>query len=70
VIVYYAALSLDGRIAGLDHDLAFLKTLEGGPERDYENFIAGVDSLIMGAGTWDFLVRHGSWQPLCFDMSR
>jgi dihydrofolate reductase len=61
VIVYYAALSLDGRIAGLDHDLAFLETLEGGPERDYEKFIAGVDSLIMGARTWDFLVQHGSW---------
>ncbi len=61
MIVYYAALSLDGRIAGLDHDLAFLKTLAGGPERDYENFVAGVDSLIMGARTWDFLVQHGSW---------
>jgi dihydrofolate reductase len=61
VLVYYAALSLDGRIAGLDHDLAFLKTLEGGPDRDYENFIAGLDSLIMGARTWDFMVAHGSW---------
>ena len=60
VIVYYAALSLDGRIAGLDHDLAFLKTLTGA-ENDYETFYADVDSLIMGAGTWEFMVRHGSW---------
>ena len=60
-VVYYAALSLDGRIAGADHDLAFLHTLDRGPEGDYEGFYAGVDSLIMGGGTWDFMVRHGSW---------
>ena len=28
---------------------------------DYEDFYVGVDSLIMGARTWDFMVRHGSW---------
>jgi len=68
-VVYYAAMSLDGRIAGPDHDLSFLETLTGGPENDYEDFYAGVDSLIMGARTWDFLVRHGSWpyagKPAC-----
>ena len=60
MITYYAALSLDGRIAGVDHDLAFLKTLTGA-ENDYEVFYADVDSLIMGARTWDFMVAHGSW---------
>jgi dihydrofolate reductase len=58
-VVYYAAMSLDGRISGPDHDLTFLKTLDGG--NDYEVFYADVDSLIMGARTWDFMVRHGSW---------
>ena len=48
MIVYYAAMSLDGRIAGADHDLAFLQTLTGA-ENDYEVFYADVDSLIMGA---------------------
>ena len=61
MIVYYAASSLDGRIAGPDHDLSFLETLAGGPGDDYERFYADVDSLIMGAGTWEFIVRHGSW---------
>jgi dihydrofolate reductase len=61
VLVYYAALSLDGRIAGPAHDLSFLQTLERGPEGDYESFYDGVDSLVMGAGTWEFMVRHGSW---------
>jgi dihydrofolate reductase len=59
VIVYYAAMSLDGRIAGPDHDLSFLQTLDGG--NDYLTFYEGVDSLVMGARTWDFMVRHGSW---------
>ncbi len=60
MITYYAALSLDGRIAGDEHDLSFLKTLTGA-ENDYEVFYADVDSLIMGARTWDFMVAHGSW---------
>ena len=59
MIVYYAAMSLDGRISGPDHDLSFLQTLDGG--NDYEIFYADVDSLIMGARTWDFMVQHGSW---------
>jgi dihydrofolate reductase len=60
-VVYYAALSLDGRIAGPDHDLSFLRTIDRGPDGDYDRFYAGVDSLILGAGTWEFMVRHGSW---------
>ncbi|HEY7536423.1 MAG TPA: dihydrofolate reductase family protein [Gaiellaceae bacterium] len=61
MIVYYAALSLDGRIAGPDHDLSFLQTLSRGPAGDYESFYDGCDSLVMGGGTWEFMVRHGSW---------
>jgi len=62
VIVYDAAMSIDGRIAGPDHDLSFLQTLGGGPESgDDVAFYAGVDSLVLGAGTWEFMVRHGSW---------
>jgi dihydrofolate reductase len=60
VLTYYAAVSLDGRIAGDGHDLSFLRTLTGA-ENDYEAFYADVDSLIMGARTWDFMVAHGSW---------
>ena len=59
-VVYYAAMSLDGRIAGLDHDLSFLQTLTGA-ENDYLTFYERVDSLVMGARTWDFMVAHGSW---------
>ena len=60
MIVYYAALSIDGRIAGPDHELAFLQTLTGA-ENDYLDFYGDVDSLIMGARTWEFMVAHGPW---------
>ena len=60
--MYYAALSLESRIAGPGHDLRFLETLKGGPEGDYEQLFAGVDSLVMGAETWRFMIGHGSWR--------
>ena len=60
-VVYYAAVGIDGRIAGPEHDLAFLETLAGGPEGDYDRFFAQVDSVVLGAETWRFLVAHGSW---------
>ncbi len=61
-IVYYAACSLDGRIAGPDHDLRFLETLSGGADAyGYAEFVSEIDSLLMGAETWRFMVRHGSW---------
>ena len=60
---YYVATSLDGRIAGPDHDLAFLESLDGehGESDDYARFEATIDGLVMGARTWEFLVGHGSW---------
>jgi dihydrofolate reductase len=55
-IVYYLAASLDGRIAGPDHDLSFLQTLSGGPTGyGYDEFIAEVDGLVVGASSWDFM---------------
>jgi dihydrofolate reductase len=60
-IVYYVAMSLDGRIAGPDHDLAFLQTLAGGIDAyGYEDFFAEIDGLVLGAGTYEFMTQH-SW---------
>jgi dihydrofolate reductase len=61
-IVYYAAASLDGRIAGPEHhELTFLRTLSDGPAGyGYDEFFAGVDGLVMGASSWEFVARQ-SW---------
>lgn len=60
-IVYYVAMSLDGRIAGPGHDLSFLQTLPGGPGGyGYDEFIAGIDGLVVGASSWDFMKDY-SW---------
>ena len=60
-IAYYVAASLDGRIAGPDHDLAFLETLStDAGDHGYAEFLAEVDGLILGAGTYDFMTQH-SW---------
>ncbi|MET1008744.1 MAG: dihydrofolate reductase family protein [Gaiellaceae bacterium] len=53
---YYVAMSLDGRIAGPEHDLSFLQTLAQGPGGyGYDEFIAGIDGLVVGASSWDFM---------------
>ena len=49
-------MSLDGRIAGPNHDLSFPQTLSGGPGGyGYDEFIAEIDGLAVGAGSWDFM---------------
>ena len=59
-VVYYVAMSLDGRIAGPEHDLGFLQTLSGGPSGyGYDEFIAEVDGLVVGASSWDFMKDYG-----------
>ena len=55
-VSYYVAMSLDGRIAGPGHDLSFLQTLSGGPSAyGYDEFIAGIDGLVVGASSWEFM---------------
>jgi hypothetical protein len=58
-VVYYVAMSLDGRIAGPEHDLSFLQTLAAGPGgHGYDEFISGIDGLVVGASSWDFKKDH------------
>jgi len=54
-VTYFAASSLDGRIAGPNDDLGFLDLFEGTfPDGPYNMWalIAGFDSLVMGATTF------------------
>jgi dihydrofolate reductase len=59
-VVYYTAATLDGFIADEHDSLAWLfeqKTEEGGPG-GYEEFIAGVGALAMGATTYEWISDH------------
>jgi dihydrofolate reductase len=60
-VVYFAAAALDGRIAGPDDDLSFLQTLAGDGESPVAQFLAGVDGLVMGAGTFRVVSSRDPW---------
>jgi riboflavin biosynthesis pyrimidine reductase len=62
-VVWYTAMSIDGRIAGPGDDMSFLECVAGdGEERDFEDFIAGVDAIVIGGGTLRWL--HGEGHDL------
>jgi dihydrofolate reductase len=57
---YYTATSLDGFIADPDHSLTWLFTRQqdrGGP-LNYDDFIARVGALAMGATTYEWILDH------------
>jgi riboflavin biosynthesis pyrimidine reductase len=62
-IVWYTAMSMDGRIAGADHSLEFLDVVPGPGANDFDEFIAGIDGVLVGAETLRWLVRHGHGWP-------
>lgn len=57
-VTLFIATSLDGYIAGPDDDLSWLFT-----DADYgfSNFYAGVDTLLMGRGTFEAVKAMGPW---------
>jgi riboflavin biosynthesis pyrimidine reductase len=62
-IVWYTAMSMDGRIASADHSLEFLDMISGPGANDFDEFIATVDGVLVGAATLRWLVRHGHRWP-------
>ncbi|MCB0649552.1 MAG: dihydrofolate reductase [Saprospiraceae bacterium] len=55
----FIAMSLDGFIAKPDDDLSFLKAVEKeGEDYGYEAFTSGIDTLIIGRKTYDYVVRE------------
>lgn len=55
---YYAASSLDGFIATLDDSLEWLFPLGDITETSYPSFIREVGALVMGAATYEWMLRH------------
>lgn len=63
-IVWYTAMSMDGRIAAADGSLDFLDvSLADGSGNDFGQFIAGVDGVLVGASTLRWLISHGRGWP-------
>lgn len=62
---YYVASSIDGFIATLDDDLAWLLQFDGadGISESYDSFMAGVGCIVMGGETYRWLMEHepGKW---------
>lgn len=55
---YYAAASLDGFIATKDDSLDWLFSLGDVNDTSYPQFIQGVGALVMGAATYEWMLRH------------
>ena len=59
-VVYYAAVSLDGFIAGKDGDVSWLDGYFI-PELGFHEFIKRVSGVIMGRKTFDKIAAFGKW---------
>lgn len=59
-VIYYAAVSLDGFIAGQDGDVSWLDSYFI-PELGFHDFMARIKGVIMGRGTFDKIVSFGKW---------
>jgi len=58
----FIATSLDGFVARLDHQLDWLtKQDTGGEEHGYEAFMASVDGLVMGRGSYTTVLAFEGW---------
>ena len=56
----FVGMSLDGFIARPDGRFDFLTSAEGGPH-GYEEFMATVDALLIGRGTYEVVLGMGGW---------
>jgi dihydrofolate reductase len=56
----FVGTSLDGFIARLDGSLDFLPA-DGGEAHGYDEFIAGVDAIVMGRNTFETVLTLGPW---------
>lgn len=58
----FIAASVDGFIARRDGDLAWLDTYSGPIEdHGYDAFMASMDGLVMGRGTFEKVLTFGAW---------
>lgn len=73
--ILFMATSLDGYVAGENHNLEFLSSVERpGEDYGYTQFITGIDTLVMGRRTYDVVRGFGEPFPhadkRCYVVSR
>lgn len=59
--VYYVAATLDGFIAGPNHEIDWLVNDYPAEEAGYDDFFARVTGIVMGRTTYDVIRRHPEW---------
>lgn len=58
-LMVFIAMSLDGYIAKPNDDLSFLSLVEKpGEDYGYNDFIASIDTVVMGRKTYDWITQH------------
>lgn len=57
-VVYHTATTLNGYIATLDNSLEWLFQVGSPDELDFEGFLAGIDVVVLGSTTYDWLLTH------------
>ena len=58
----FIAISLDGYIARDDGDISWLQSISTeGEDHGYQDFMAGVDGLIMGRETFQKVLEFETW---------
>ncbi len=61
-LIYYAACSVDGYIAGPKGEIDWLSAFESeGEDYGYKAFYDSIDALLMGRNTFDQLQSFGAW---------
>lgn len=67
--IYNTATSVDGFIATEDHSLEWLFAADPGEANDeHAEFMRGVGAMVLGAGTYEWIVRHEGDKPWPYDI--
>ena len=65
-VIWYTAMSMDGRIADAEHSLDFLGLIgerEDDWREEFREFIGSIDAVLLGAGTLRWLLANGHGWP-------
>ena len=58
-VIWYTAMSMDGRLAGPGGDLSFLQTIDPHDIEEFDAFLAGIDVVVVASTTIRWLEREG-----------